>query len=57
MVSLLSLRAFENSVLRGIFERKRVELIGGRRELHNAELHGLFTSPNIIKTMKSSGVK
>jgi hypothetical protein len=32
------LRVFENRVLRGIFGRKRDEVIGGWRKLHNEKL-------------------
>jgi hypothetical protein len=30
---------YENRVLRGIFGTKRDEITGGRRKLHNEELH------------------
>jgi hypothetical protein len=43
---------FENRVLRRIFGLKRDEVIGGWRKLHN-ELHNLFTSPSIIRMIKS----
>jgi hypothetical protein len=39
-------------VLRRIFGPKRGEVTGGCRELHNEELHKLYSSPNIIRTMK-----
>jgi hypothetical protein len=39
---------FENTVLRGIFGLKRVEVMGGRRKLHNEELQNLYFSPNVI---------
>jgi hypothetical protein len=32
---------------------KRVEVAGGWRRLHNAELHNLYASPNIITVIKS----
>jgi hypothetical protein len=35
------LRVFENKVLRRIFGPKRDEMTGGRRKLHNEELHEL----------------
>ena len=38
---------FENKVL------KRDEIIGEWRKLHNAELHALYSSPNIIRNLKS----
>jgi hypothetical protein len=40
---------FENRVLRGIFEPKRDELMGGWRKLQNRELHNLYSSLHIIK--------
>jgi hypothetical protein len=40
-------------VLRRIFGPKRDEVKGGWRKLHNAELHSLYSSPNIIRMMKS----
>jgi hypothetical protein len=44
---------FENRVLRGIFGPKTDEITGGWRKLHNEELHKLFSSPNIIRVIKS----
>ena len=41
------LRVFENKVLRKIFGAKRDEITGEWRKLHNAELHTLYSSPNI----------
>jgi hypothetical protein len=38
------LRVFENRVLRRIFGPERDEVTGGRRKLHNEELHGLYSS-------------
>jgi hypothetical protein len=43
---------FENRVLRRIFGPKRDEVIGGCRNLHNEELHGLNSSPSIVKLIK-----
>jgi hypothetical protein len=43
------LRVFENRVLRMIFGPKRDEIKGEWRKLHNNELRGLHSSPNIIK--------
>ncbi|KAJ4445794.1 hypothetical protein ANN_12479 [Periplaneta americana] len=47
------LRVFENKVLRKIFGAKRDEIKGEWRKLHNAELHALYSSPNIIRNIKS----
>ena len=44
---------FEHKVLRKIFGAKRDENTGEWRRLHNAELHALYTSPNIIRNLKS----
>ena len=47
------LRMFENRVLRGIFGPKRDEVTGEWRRLHNEELNDLYSSPNIIRVIKS----
>ncbi|KAJ4447263.1 hypothetical protein ANN_09267 [Periplaneta americana] len=47
------LRIFENKVLRKVFGAKRDEVIGEWRKLHNAELHALHPSPDIIRNIKS----
>jgi hypothetical protein len=47
------LRIFENRVLRRIFGPKRDEVTGGWRKLHNEELHGLYSSPSIVKVIKA----
>jgi hypothetical protein len=47
------LRVFENRVLRGIFGPKRYEVTGEWRKLHNKELHDLYSSPSIIRIIKS----
>ena len=44
---------FENKVLRKIFGNKRDEIAGKWRKLHNAELYALYSSPNIIRNLKS----
>jgi hypothetical protein len=43
----------ENRALRRTFGPKREELTGGWRRLHSEELHNLYTSPNIIRVIKS----
>jgi hypothetical protein len=47
------LRVFENRVLRSIFGPRRDEVTGNWRKLHNEELHNLYSSPNIIRMIKS----
>jgi hypothetical protein len=44
---------FENKVLRRIFGTKRDEVMGGWRKLHNEKLHDLYSSPSIIRIIKS----
>ncbi|KAJ4435618.1 hypothetical protein ANN_18234 [Periplaneta americana] len=50
---LQSLRVFENKVLRKIYGAKRDEVTGEWRKLHNAELHAMYPSPDIIRNIKS----
>jgi hypothetical protein len=47
------LRVFENRVLRRIFGLKRDEVMGEWRKLHNKELRDLYSSPSIIRMIKS----
>jgi hypothetical protein len=47
------LREFDNRVLRRTFRPKRDEVTGGWRKLHNEELHSLYSSPSIIRMIKS----
>jgi hypothetical protein len=50
------LRVFEDRVL-GIFGPKRDGVTGGWRKLHNEELHNLYSSPNIIRIIKSGRMR
>jgi hypothetical protein len=50
------LRAFDNIVLRKIFGPKKEE-DGSWRKLHNYELHNLYSSPNIVRVIKSRRMK
>jgi hypothetical protein len=47
------LRVIENRVLRRIFGPKREEVTGEWRKLHSEELHNLYSSPDIIRQVKS----
>jgi hypothetical protein len=47
-------RVFENRVLRRIFGPKRDEVTGEWRKLHREELHNLYSSPDIIRQIKST---
>jgi hypothetical protein len=47
-------RVFENRVLRRIFGPKRDDVTGEWKKLHNEELHNLYSSPDIIRQVKSS---
>jgi hypothetical protein len=44
---------FGNVELRGICGPKRDEVKGGWRELHNEEIHNLYSSPSKISMFKS----
>jgi hypothetical protein len=44
---------FENRVLRRIYGPKMDEVTGERGKLHNEELHDLYSSPTIVRVMKS----
>jgi hypothetical protein len=47
------LRVLEKRVLRRMFGPKRNEVTGEWRKLHSGELHNLYSSPDIIKQIKS----
>jgi hypothetical protein len=50
------LRVFENRVLRRIVGPKGDGVTGGWRKLHNEELPNLYTSPSMIRIIKSRRV-
>jgi hypothetical protein len=50
-------RVFKNRELRRIFGPKRDKVMGGWEKLHNEELRDLYSSPNIIRIMKSKGMR
>jgi len=47
------LRVFENMVLRRIFGPRREEVMGKWRRMHNKELNDLYSSPSIVRVIKS----
>jgi hypothetical protein len=47
------LAVFENRVLRSIFGPKKDEVTGEWRKLHSGELRNLYSSPDIIRQIKS----
>ena len=47
------LRVFENRVLRKIFVPERDKVRGEWRRLHNEELHDPYSSPSILRVIKS----
>jgi hypothetical protein len=47
------LRVFESRVLRRIFVPERDEVTGEWRKLHIEELHNLYSSPDIVRQIKS----
>jgi hypothetical protein len=51
------LRVFENRILRRIFGPRRDEVSGGWGKLHTEEYHNLYSSPSIIRLIKSRRVR
>jgi len=47
------LRVFENRVLRRVFGPRRDEVTGEWKKLHNEELNDLYSSPNIVRVIRS----
>jgi hypothetical protein len=47
----------EDRVLRRMFGPKRYEVTGGWRKLHNEEPRNVYSSPSIIRMIKSRGVR
>ena len=53
----MKLRVYENMVLRRIFGPRRDEVMGECRRLHNEELNDLYSSPNIVRVIKSKRMR
>jgi hypothetical protein len=51
------LRVFANRVFRRIIGPKGDEVTGGCRKLHKEELHNMYSSPSIIRVVKSTRMK
>jgi hypothetical protein len=51
------LKVFENKLLRRIFGPKRDEATREWRKLHNEELRDLYSSPSIIRLIKSKRIR
>jgi len=47
------LRLYDNMVMRRIFGPRREQVKGEWRRLHNEELNDLYSSPNIVRVIKS----
>jgi hypothetical protein len=56
-VSMWLLRVLENRVLRQIFVPKRDEVTWEWRRLHNEEFYDPYSSPNIIREIKSKRMR
>jgi len=50
-------RVSENRVLRKIFGHKWDKVTGEYRRLHNKEVYDLYASQNVIRVMKSRGMR
>ena len=51
------LRVFENIVLSRIFEHRRDEVTGEWWRFHKEELNNLYSSPNIVRMIKSRSMR
>ena len=51
------LRVFENRVSRRIFGPRRDEVTGEWRRLHKEEINDLYSSPNIVRVIKSRRIR
>jgi hypothetical protein len=53
VVVIIIIRVMQNRAPRRIFGLKRDGVTGGWRKLHSEELHNLYSSPSIIRIIKS----
>jgi len=51
------MRVSENMMLRRIYRPKRDEVTGMWRELHNEELNDLYSSPSVVRAIKSRRIR
>ena len=51
------MKVFENMVLRRIFGHRSDEITGEWRRLHKEKLNDLYSSPNIVRVIKSRRMK
>jgi hypothetical protein len=51
------LRVFENRMLRGLLGSKNDGVTGGCTKLHKEELHNFYSTPNIIRMIRSRGMR
>ena len=52
---IISVQYRENMVLRRIFGPRKEKVTGEWRRSHSKELNDLYSSPNIVRLIKSSG--
>jgi hypothetical protein len=57
LCELCSISTTANRILRIIIGMGRDEVTGVWRKLHNEELHNLYSSPSIIRIMKSRKIR
>ena len=55
--SKLQIRVFENIVLMRTFGPRRDEVMGEWGRLHNEELNDLYSSPKIVRVIKSRRIR
>jgi len=51
------MRVFENRVLMRIFETKKDEITEEWRKVHKEEVTNLYSSPNVVKVIRSRKIR